>query len=222
MGASFLKPAEQVAAQLRDIRAFVFDWDGVFNNARKNVHASSDFNEVDSMGTNMMRFNHYLHQKKLPGAALISGEKNELAFSFSRREHFNACYYNIKHKIQALEHFCESEGIKQEEVCFFFDDVLDLSIAERCGMRVLINRKSSPLFKNYVIKNKLAEYITASETGGYAVREACEMIMGLHGTFDRVMDERKAFSPLYAEFFEKRQAVQTKIFKVTDGKITED
>src|ERR1700739_1574427 len=140
MGAEFILPMNDFIQKLKEIKAFVFDWDGVFNTGEKNAGSSSSFNEIDSMGTNLLRFSYYLQNNKLPATAIISGEKNESAFYFSKREHFNSSYFKILNKILALEHFCEQNNIKPIEVCYFFDDVLDLPIAKVAGLRVFIPR----------------------------------------------------------------------------------
>ncbi len=222
LGGVFCTPADQMSQKLKHIKAFVFDWDGVFNNAVKNENKSSNFNEADSMGTNLVRFNHYLLNGQLPNTAIISGEKNEMAFYFCNREHFSASYYKIPNKTVALTHFCLTHQIKEHEVCYMFDDVLDLSIAAICGLRILINRKANPLFTNYVIKNNLADYVTAHESGNFAVREACELIMGLSGTYDSIMEHRTAYTPAYAKYINERQLVDTVFFTNKDGIIASE
>jgi 3-deoxy-D-manno-octulosonate 8-phosphate phosphatase (KDO 8-P phosphatase) len=221
IGGIFLSNAEQINLKLKGIKAFVFDWDGVFNNAAKNENKSSTFNEADSMGTNMLRFNYFLHNNKMPACAIISGEKNEMAFYFCNREHFSSSYYKVADKIIALEHFCKANNINKNEVCYMFDDVLDLSIAKVCGIRILINRKANPLFKNYVINNNLADYITAHESGNFAVREACEMLIGLIGTYNEVMEHRTSFSPIYKDYITQRQAAPTAFFTVENNEIVD-
>ncbi|MBC7383589.1 MAG: phosphatase [Bacteroidia bacterium] len=218
-GGVFCTPADELTNKLKTIKAFVFDWDGVFNNASKNENKSSNFNEADSMGTNMLRFNYYLNKQILPPTAIISGEKNELALYFCNREHYTACYYKIPHKIIALKHFCSLNQLTAEEVCYVFDDVLDLSIAEVCGVRILINRQANPLFKNYVVKHNLADYITAHESGNFAVRETCEMLIGLTGTYDKCIDERKDYTSFYQGYLEKRQAIKSQFFKIEEGEV---
>jgi 3-deoxy-D-manno-octulosonate 8-phosphate phosphatase (KDO 8-P phosphatase) len=221
LGGVFLTNAEQISLKLKTIKAFVFDWDGVFNNAVKNENKSSNFNEADSMGTNLIRFNYFLHNNKMPACAIISGEKNVMAFYFCNREHFTTSYYKVADKIIALEHFCKANNIEKNEVCYMFDDVLDLSIAKVCGIRILINRKANPLFKNYVINNNLADYITAHESGNFAVREACEMLIGLTTTYDEVMEHRTAFSTIYKDYITKRQATLTAFFTVENNEIVD-
>ncbi len=216
IGGVFCTPIEALSLKMKGIKAFVFDWDGVFNNAAKNENKSSTFNEADSMGTNMLRFSHYLLHQQLPATAIISGERNEMAFYFAEREHFDGCYYKVPHKIIALEQFCANQNIQINEVAYFFDDVLDLSIAARCGVRILINRRANPLFKNYLVQKNYVDYITAHESGNFAVREGTEMLMGLNDNFTQCMDLRKDFSTKYQEYLAKRQACPT-LFYTTNG-----
>jgi 3-deoxy-D-manno-octulosonate 8-phosphate phosphatase (KDO 8-P phosphatase) len=222
LGGIFCSSTSIISEKLKHTKAFVFDWDGVFNNAVKNENKSSTFNEVDSMGTNMLRFSQYLLQNTLPSTAIISGEKNEMAFYFSGREHFQSCYYKIPHKTIALSHFCQQNKIEPSEVCYFFDDVLDLSIAAVCGIRIMINRKANPLFKNYLVQNNLVDYITAHESGNFAVREASEMLMGLNGNFNQCMDERKDFTGIYQQYLNIRQSIPTGYFTVNGNEIVSE
>ena len=71
-GAEFLISYKEISKKLETIKAFIFDWDGVFNSAEKNESRSSNFNEADSMGTNLLRFSYYLKNKKIPFTAIIS------------------------------------------------------------------------------------------------------------------------------------------------------
>jgi 3-deoxy-D-manno-octulosonate 8-phosphate phosphatase (KDO 8-P phosphatase) len=219
LGAVFCNSASDISTRLKGIKAFVFDWDGVFNNASKNADKSSNFNEADSMGTNMLRFSYFLIHHKTPAMAIISGERNEMAFYFSGREHFHTSYYKIPDKMIALKHFCEKQGLRPNEIAYFFDDVLDLSIASVAGLRIMINRKANPLLKNYVLNHALADYITAHESGDFAIREACEMLMGLNGNYNNCLDERKDFSEIYKNYLHQRQSVQTEYFTLQDSKI---
>src|ERR1043165_1379594 len=124
----FLTEPALIQQRLLRAKAFVFDWDGVFNGGFKDEHGSSAYNEVDAMGTNLLRFNHHLRTGKPPVVAVITGENNKAALALSRREHFNAIYCGMRYKGDALKHLCEAHGILEGEVCFVFDDVLDLSI----------------------------------------------------------------------------------------------
>jgi len=160
-----------------------------------------------------------MKNKQLPLAAVISGEKNETAFYFCQRECFDYSFFKVATKINALNFICEKENIKPNEVAYFFDDVLDLSIAEVCGVRILVNQKANPLFVNYCIKNKLVDYLTASQGGQFAVREASELLIALNENFSDVISNRKNSNGDYKAYIENRRKVETKFFTFVNDKI---
>ena len=123
----FVTSSTTLKQKLRQIKAFVFDWDGVFNNGQKNIDGHSGFTEIDSMGINMMRFSHFLQNKQLPISVILSGENNQLAAAFAKRESFHVNYYKVAQKEKALMHLCEQHKISPSEVMFIFDDILDLA-----------------------------------------------------------------------------------------------
>jgi hypothetical protein len=51
------------------------------------------------------------------------------------------------------------------------------------------------------------------------VREACEMLIGLTGTYDNIMNERTLFSENYTQYITKRQSLPTSIYTVDKGTI---
>ncbi|MHB8260265.1 MAG: phosphatase [Bacteroidia bacterium] len=212
IGAEFVTPIHELTKKFADIKAFVFDWDGVFNTGEKNGNGSSSFSEIDAMGVNMLRFSYFLKNKQPPLTALISGEKNESAFYFAKREYFNASYFKIAHKKWALDHFCNLYNIQPHQICYFFDDVLDLVIAKEAGIRVLVARKASTLFTNYAKQNNLADYITAHPSGNFAIREACEMLMGISGLFNETITHRMNYDAQYQEFLAKKNGNTTHFY----------
>ena len=215
LGGQFITPAAELAEKLRAIKAVVFDWDGVFNDGIKTGSGSSPFSEVDSMGTNLLRFGFWLHHgRQLPAVAIVTGVTNEMADRLAAREHFHACYSQAKHKIEVLAHFLDQHGLQPQEVAFFFDDALDLSVAEVAGVRIMIRRTANPLFTQYVIQNNYADYVTAHMSGQFAVREGCELMLGLLGQFEPVMVERLRYRPVYDQYYAQRQAVEPMFWTV--------
>ena len=92
LGADFHLPGEELHSRLTNVRAFVFDWDGVFNSGAKDDGATSTFSEPDSMGTNLLRYAYWRANGALPICAVVSGAVNATAESFVHREHFNNAY----------------------------------------------------------------------------------------------------------------------------------
>ncbi len=218
---TFLVEPITLQEKLMKVKAFVFDWDGVFNNGTKDASGSSPFNEVDSMGINMLRFNHFLWKGKIPFTAVITGELNTAAFTFARREHFHGVYYSVKNKKEALLHLCERHGIEPHEVAFFYDDVLDLSVAELVGLRIMIGRPGSPLLSTFAQRNKLVDYITAMDGSRNAIREASELLMGLSGKYDETITQRVNYTDTYHQYITNRNAFEPSFYTLTYSEITE-
>jgi 3-deoxy-D-manno-octulosonate 8-phosphate phosphatase (KDO 8-P phosphatase) len=217
----FITHAENILQQLLNVKAYVYDWDGVFNNGMKDESGSSPFSEVDAMGTNMLRFCHYLRTGENPVFAIVSGEANKAAFSLAKREHFHGSYYGIKYKQAALTHICKTHGLRPNEVAFMFDDVLDFSIAQTCGLRIMVGRRSTPLLTEFAIENKLVDYITATDGANHAVRETVELLMGLSGKYENAISHRMEFSDTYQKYLKLRNTHDTIYYTPKDTEIIE-
>ena len=135
LGGEFVSPPALLVEKWHKIKAFVFDWDGVFNTGIKGYKTTSHFTEADSMGVNMLRFSYWLTKGYTqPVTAIITGQKNESAKHFAEREHFNFVFLGCPDKQSAYSEFLKNTGLKNEEVMYVFDDVLDLTIANKCGL----------------------------------------------------------------------------------------
>ena len=218
---TFLTTPAQIKIKLAHIKAFVFDWDGVFNKGDKSADGSSPFNEVDAMGTTMMRFNHYLERDVAPVTAIITGEKNAASFMFAKREYFNAVYYGMKSKPEPLHHLCEEHNIHPDEVAYFFDDVVDLAVAELCGLRLMMGRACNPMMNALVAQNNLADYVTHAGGGHNGIREAMEMLIGVTGRYNETIAQRTYYTDTFKQFIQERNKAKTMFYTLVDGNITE-
>lgn len=212
LGGVLCVPAEQFNEKVSSIRAFIFDWDGVFNDGAKDQNGSSSFGEVDAMGTNLLRYSWWTRHNVMPIVTLMSGARNSMSFQFGRREHVHGVYFSVKNKMLAFEHLIASYGLAPESVAFFFDDVLDLALAEKCGLRVMINRKASPLFTQFVVGRGLADYVTAYAGGHSGLREACELLIGTNGNYNEVVQSRAWFTDEYATYLKQREQIPVAFF----------
>lgn len=220
-GGIFMTPASKIAKKLENIRAFLFDWDGVFNSGKKGVEFTSTYSETDVLGINLLRFSYYLRFKSLPFIAIVTNLVNESAFQLAKREHFNAVYLSVKNKKDALHHIQEVFEIRPSQIAFIMDDVLDLSAAGVTGLSFMVGRKASPLFTDYVKKNELVDYITFQRGDLNAVRELCELIVGLSGNFVQTIEERVKFSENYEAYHDLKEEIEAKFYHKVDKKIIE-
>lgn len=207
-GAVFVTPADVLAVKLARIRALVFDWDGVFNRGEKDSASSSGFSEADSMGVNMLRFGLWLRDRKLPVAAIVTGEVNPSSELFAARERFHCLLQGVRDKRDAVAAIRAEHALTGSEIACVFDDINDLSMAESCGVRILVRRDASVMLRARLVQSRACDYITASSSGDNAVREAAELLLGLLGLFDAAVDARQANDERYRAYFSARQKIE--------------
>jgi hypothetical protein len=75
-----------------------------------------------------------------------------------------------------------------------------------------VSRNASPLLNDFILQESLANYFTANEGGQHAVREVCELIIGLSGNYSETVTHRLEFSSEYQTYLTSRQAVDTLLF----------
>ena len=139
-------------------------------------------------------------------SGIVSGEKNAAAIEFARREHFDAVLTGVGDKRSAVDALAERAGIAADAIACVFDDINDLSMAERCGLRFMVGRDGSPLLGDYAQRNGLVDYLTGSAN---PVREVCELALGIMGRYDEIIASRVAFDDDYRRYWAARQAVAT-------------
>jgi len=218
----FVTDASVIQQKLNHIKAFVFDWDGVFNDGRKNIEGHSSFSETDSMGINMMRFSYYLLHQQLPLSIIFTGENNKLATSFANRENFHSVYCKSPNKKIALDHLCKAYNLSHEQVMFTFDDVLDFSVAELAGVRCMITHDANTLLKKFAVEKNLADYITKHNGNNNGLREVSELIMMLSGNFDETIENRMHYSESYHQYIQLRKNIVTQNFIMKEQQIIAD
>lgn len=168
------------------------------------------------MGVNMLRYGLWRRDGRLPAVAIITGEPNASAELFAKREHFHALYQRVKDKRSALADFCSRHGLKTRQVACLFDDINDIAMAADCGVRILVRRDASDLLREYLCRNATCDYVTACQSGSFAVREATELMLGLSCLFDEVVESRVAFDAEYQAYFAARQAVEPDVVSAAE------
>lgn len=209
IGGTFITPVAQLKTKLSKINAYIFDWDGVFNNGSKVGDQGSNFAEPDAMGINMLKLDYWLRNGKLPHTFIVTGEENKTAQFLARREHMNGAFYRCKFKMLALDRICKENGLKPDEIAFFFDDILDVELARSVGASFQINRAANPLFNQYLVENKICDYRTGSTGGSGGVREVCELIIGLTGSLPQAIETRIEFKGDYSKYLSDRNTIET-------------
>jgi 3-deoxy-D-manno-octulosonate 8-phosphate phosphatase (KDO 8-P phosphatase) len=68
---------------------------------------------------------------------------------------------------------------------------------------------------------KSADYTCGSAGGTGAVRETCELMIGLNGNYEQVITERKNFSETYSDYLALRKSTIPVYYTSQDSKVIE-
>jgi 3-deoxy-D-manno-octulosonate 8-phosphate phosphatase (KDO 8-P phosphatase) len=218
-GGVFNEPPAALSQRLSNIKAILLDWDGVFNDGKKDHIKPSDFSEGNAMGINMMRFSFYLKYGYNPKTIIVTGEENPAAVKLAIREHFNAAFFGIKNKADILPILYNQFDVAAEDCGFVFDDILDLSLAEMVGLRMFINDTANPMLIEYVWENGLCEYISGHTGSANGLRECCELLIGLNDNYSETIRHRSSWSDSYTTYLHARNHINPAFYKTIEGEI---
>lgn len=206
-------PEPELLRRLARTKAVLLDWDGVFNDGFKDAEGGSPFSEVGSMGVNLLRFALWLRNGSLPKAAVITGQHNPYVERFAQRERLHGVYMGFTNKPEAFDAFLAKHGLQADEVAFFFDDVLDLPVAARCGLRVMIGSPVTAWLVEQAITRGEVDLVTANSGGNNGLREATDAVMALLGVGRDMIAHRAGYSETYQRYLSERQAVVPEVVR---------
>ncbi|KPK99576.1 MAG: hypothetical protein AMJ91_07290 [candidate division Zixibacteria bacterium SM23_73_3] len=161
------KRKDQIDNLAKKIKLLILDVDGVLTDNSLYLDdrgiESKKFNVVDGMGI-------WLAQKAKIEVALISGRP-------SKATEFRALHLKIKHvylgeldKIRAYQKLKRNLNVKDEEIAFVGDDILDVPVLEQVGLPICVEN-ANPEVKKFV------KLVTKAKGGEGAVREVVEIIL---------------------------------------------
>lgn len=94
--------------------------------------------------------------------------------------HVEAVYENILPKTKVYDKVKKNYGLKDEEICFVGDDLVDLCVLRRAGVAVATRNAVQEA-------KKIAAYITKKAGGRGAVREVAELILKSKGLWPEAL-----------------------------------
>lgn len=89
-------------------------------------------------------------------------------------------YQGAEHKSQVLDKILGESGLREEEVAYVGDDIIDLPIMRRCGLAIAVASARRQV-------KEIAHYQTPSGGGHGAARDAVEYILEAQGKLDEVI-----------------------------------
>jgi len=162
---------EDLKERLKNIKLLILDVDGVLTDGRIILDNEGNefkaFNVRDGHGIKML-------QKIGVHVAIITGRYSKVVERRALELGISHLYQRCHNKLVAYQDLLEKLGIKEKEIAYVGDDVVDIPILKRVGLPVAV-RDAHEGAKSYSL------YITEKEAGKGAVREVCDLI--IHARF---------------------------------------
>jgi 3-deoxy-D-manno-octulosonate 8-phosphate phosphatase (KDO 8-P phosphatase) len=167
---------------LKDITTLVFDIDGVLSDGK--VTVMPDGEQLRRMSTRD-GYALQLAKKKGYNVAIISGGRSETVRSRFTYLGVHDVYLGTIDKVDTLDEYCLTYGIKTENILYMGDDIPDY------GVMKMVALPSCPADAAIEIR-EISDFISTKNGGDGAVREVVEMVMKAKGDwFDTGISDDK-------------------------------
>ncbi len=164
--------------KIQALKLIILDVDGVLTDGRlffdNDGREYKCFHARDGHGVKLL-------QRTGVNVAVISGRKSAAVTVRMKNLGIEHVYQGHENKIAAFQEVLEKTGVKAEQAAHMGDDLLDLPLMKRVGCAFAVQDA------NFVVKQH-ADYCTTVPGGLGAVREVCDLIMQVQGTFDEIVN----------------------------------
>jgi 3-deoxy-D-manno-octulosonate 8-phosphate phosphatase (KDO 8-P phosphatase) len=171
----------QLRARAKKIRLLLLDVDGVLTDGRiyylPNPHGgifeTKTFHSRDGLG---IRFAHEAGLK----TGILSGRSSPVVEYRAKELGIHFVQEAALEKLEPYLKILMAAGLKDEQVCYMGDDVVDLPVLKRAGLAVGV-AGGHPDLKRHT------HYWTRNPGGLGAVREVIELILAAQGKWDAIL-----------------------------------
>ncbi|MBL7158400.1 MAG: HAD hydrolase family protein [Candidatus Omnitrophica bacterium] len=164
-----------IQERAKKIKLLLLDVDGVLTDGSVVIGSYGDeiknFNIHDGLGI-------VLAAKAGLHVAIMTALKSKIVKFRANQLGIQKIYANHL-KLKLLPSVKRDFGVKEEEICFVGDELIDLPILKRVGLAITV-----PV--GIKEAKELAHYVTEKKGGYGAVREVCELILKAQGKWDGV------------------------------------
>lgn len=171
--------------KIRKIRVLLLDVDGVLTDGGiildSKGHEQKRFDIQDGMGVTLAR---------VAGlkVGIITGRVSDVVARRAKELKLDVVYQGSFHKLSDYEEALDTFDVRDEQVCYMGDDVLDLVLLERAGL------SAAPANAREEVKAAV-DLVTVCSGGRGAVRELIDLILKTQEKWEKAVRKcRKASS----------------------------
>lgn len=165
-----------ITERAKKIKLLLLDVDGVLTDGRIIYGTYGDelknFDVNDGLGVMLVK-------RAGIRCAIITAKGSTVVKKRARDLRVDKIYSNFHYKIRALKSITRKFRIKNEEICFVGDDIIDMPILKRVGLAVAVPNAMDEV-------KEIAHYITKKTGGRGAVREVCDILLKAQGKWTEV------------------------------------
>ena len=162
----------------KHVKLLILDVDGVLTDGRIVIDdrgvETKCFDVRDGHGIKLLR-------RANIEVAIITGRQSQVVSHRARELGIDSVYQNIHDKLEVYEAILKEKGLKDGEVSFVGDDIVDLPLLRRVGFSAVVADGIEEL-KPY------ADYVSKNRGGRGAVREISELILKAQGKWPALME----------------------------------
>lgn len=171
--------AEEILEKAKKIKVLLTDVDGVLTDGR--IIYDSDGRELKFFH---VRDGHGIKLLVSNGieVGIITGRNSSIVDKRAKELGINYVIQNAYDKGTIIDDFLKNRNLKEEEICYVGDDIVDLPVFMKVGLKITV--PDAP-----IEVQKYADYITLNYAGKGAIREVCEIILRAKGLWDNILEK---------------------------------
>lgn len=162
----------------RNVKLLILDVDGVLTDGRIVIDdrgvETKCFDVRDGHGIKLLK-------RADIDVAIITGRESEVVSHRARELGIDSVYQNIHDKLEVYEAILDEKELRDGDVGFVGDDIVDLPVLRRAGFAAVVADGVEEL-KPY------ADYVSRNRGGRGAVREISELILKAQGKWSQLME----------------------------------
>lgn len=171
-----MRSVSQIVKKAKKIKLLLLDVDGVLTDGRiiylSGGQEMKNYNVHDGLGISLLT-------RAGLKTAIITAKGSPVVHKRAQILKIERVYEDYLIKIEALSDIKNNFRVKEEEICYMGDDIIDVPLLKRVGLAVSV--------PNGVKEARAcAHYVTKEKGGKGAVREVCELILKAQGKWREV------------------------------------
>ncbi len=161
------------------VRLVIFDVDGVLTDAGVYLGEDADgtavelkrFDIQDGIGLKLLQWSGL-------DVVIVSGRVSQATTIRARELGIEECYQEPNaHKLRVVERILEEKGVEWDEVAMIGDDIPDLAVMQRVGLKAAVGNATEPV-------TRIADWKATRGGGRGAAREFCDALLAARGQLD--------------------------------------